>query len=764
MKEDPRMAEVLDLIHQLANGNLQVRGTITGKGDELDDIIAGLNHMVEELAARQFSGDRAEQRMDELMEVVISIAALDYTKKAHVSDAGDIFDALGAGLNALSEELLDTTVSRDFLNNVIQSMTDTLIVINPEKTIQSVNRALLDLLGYNEEELIGKPLGQLFPKEGFKKLGFDKLANSGNGQNVETYYLSKDNRPVPVAFNSSILRNDAGEIQGIVCVARDITARKLAEEALRESEAKTRAILATVPDLIFQIDKDGVFLEYHAAREELYTSPEQFLGKKVNEVLPEALAKTTLKNIKSALRTDEVQVFDYSLQMNGHIRYYEARMVRSTENSVLTIMRDITDRKKTEIQLESRNKEHQDINEKLRNINVELRSAKEKAEESDRLKTAFLANISHEIRTPMNAIIGFSDLLLNMELATNERQQYMHIINAKSRELLNLLTDLIDTSRIEAGDLKTSIHPIEVNPFLENIVNGFKEERQMFEKSQIIIRLRNPKDTNPVCYSDRFRLTQVFNNLLTNALKFTYEGFIEVGYTLKNGRIIFYVKDSGIGIPEDKITVIFERFRQVDDSINSPHGGTGLGLSISKHIVEILGGEMWVESAEKQGSTFYISLPISDESKATVPKESSSESSSVIPALDLSQKTILIAEDDSSNYLFIESLLRGTQAELIWARNGQQAVDIHQKMNGPDLILMDIRMPEKDGLEATKEIRKYDSEVPIIALTAFTSSVDHQRSLEAGCNSFLSKPVNLGALILTIQKIDLSGYTYLKSL
>jgi CheY-like chemotaxis protein len=299
-----------------------------------------------------------------------------------------------------------------------------------------------------------------------------------------------------------------------------------------------------------------------------------------------------------------------------------------------------------------------------------------------------------------------------------------------------------------------SIHkvPIQINPFLEKIIKTFREEKSIIQKSQISIRHNFPEPVGPVCMSDRNRLSQVINNLLSNAYKFTSEGYIELGYQLSDEQIIFYVRDTGIGIAADKIQIIFERFRQADDSITKRFGGTGLGLSISKQIVELLGGKMWVESIPAIGSTFYFSLSLSG---ITIPDHKGD----IAPVKDTSRRKvdfkgrkIIICEDDRSNYLFLESLIKKTGLTLVWALDGQQAVDIFRSNRDADLIIMDIRLPVKDGFQATREIRELDDKIPIIALTAFAFTDDRQKSIVAGCTDYIPKPVKPRDLTYLLNK------------
>jgi signal transduction histidine kinase len=391
-----------------------------------------------------------------------------------------------------------------------------------------------------------------------------------------------------------------------------------------------------------------------------------------------------------------------------------------------------------------------DITERKR-IEQQLVQAKEKAEESDRLKSAFLANMSHEIRTPMNAILGFSEILQHEGIQPEDRREYIKLINDKGNDLMNIISDLIDLSRIEAGDMRLVRTHIPINDLILELFEQVKKEKELKGLHEVQIRYQIREDTEFSILSDKNRLKQVFNNLLGNAMKFINEGYIELGYVLKDDHVRFHVKDSGIGITPENQKLIFERFRQEDNSYTRKHGGTGLGLAISKQIVELLGGEIGVESKPDQGAVFYFSLPL-DRTAEPRPSVAKAERPRYQNNLKLSARRIMIAEDDSSNFMFLESLLRSTEAELIWARNGQQAVDIHAGRNDIDLIMMDIRMPDMNGLQATEKIRSVDRDIPIIALTAFAFADDREKSVEAGCTEHLSKPVKIEELKRILQK------------
>lgn len=371
-----------------------------------------------------------------------------------------------------------------------------------------------------------------------------------------------------------------------------------------------------------------------------------------------------------------------------------------------------------------------------------LQREKERAEEADRLKSGFLANLSHEIRTPMNAIMGFSQLLNLPNLNKEKRQQYIDIINSKGKMLVKIINDIIDVSKVESGELTIVKAPFKLNNLLRALKVFYDKEKVFQEREAIAINLKIPDNSDDFeLVSDEGRIEQVMTNLIGNALKFTEKGSIEFGYTLGEKVLEFFVKDTGIGIAEDMHMLIFDRYRQVEEKQHRSEAGTGLGLAISKGIVELLEGKIWVESLPGDGANFRFTIPqgelIVNSDEDLSPHH---EVNSNLP--DWKNKVLLVAEDEDINYMYINEILTPTGVKTIWAKDGLQAVELVNTIKNINAILMDIKMPFKDGYAATMEIRQINPHIPIVAQTAYAYSEDRNKAEAAGCDDYITKPIS----------------------
>jgi PAS domain S-box len=382
----------------------------------------------------------------------------------------------------------------------------------------------------------------------------------------------------------------------------------------------------------------------------------------------------------------------------------------------------------------------------MKQVQNEMIKEKERAEESDRLKTAFLNNMSHEIRTPMNAVMGFAELLSYSTL-TEKQREYCDIILGNGKKLLRIIDDIIDVSKLSSNQLELKPEKVFLNAILTDLYDIFSKYVKKRHGNKVSLKLKLPKELSeqPV-YTDSSRVRQIMSNLLSNSLKFTSRGIIEFGYTLDDGNIVFFVKDTGSGIKKSQVNQLFMKFRQCDDLMTREHGGAGLGLSLAKGLVELMGGRIWFESQWRKGTTFFFSIPV------CIPEKSNIGQLFTRKTNDWSNKTILIAEDEELNYQYLQMLLEPTNAKIRWVDNGQKAIDSINEDPNINLILMDIRMPVVNGLDATKSIKASNNHIPIIAQTAYAQWNEKDYYLQAGCDDFIPKPINSGHFMSVLEK------------
>jgi signal transduction histidine kinase len=453
--------------------------------------------------------------------------------------------------------------------------------------------------------------------------------------------------------------------------------------------------------------------------------------------------------------TKPVHMDELLVRVNTQLSLYNFRKELQTSNEILeeTVQKRTVDLQKINLDLEKEIAYRVTVENELRlsleeieKINVSLKESKEKAEESDRLKTAFLSNMSHEIRTPMNAILGFADLLKEKDLDSELQQEYIGFIEKSGQRLLKIINELIDISKIEEGQMDLVLNDFSINSVFLELNNIFQPAAKL--KGISLVPDKTIQSTDCIIHADEVRISQVLSNLLGNAIKFSESGSVTYGYLKKGDALEFYVRDTGVGIPMEMQTIIFERFRQVDSSHLKGDEGVGLGLCISKAFVELHGGKIWCDSELDRGSSFYFTIPYKTSEE---PVEEANASEGLFNNSYKNAK-VLVAEDDRNSFLLLNALLKSIGAEVLYARNGKEVVELAHDNSDISLILMDLKMPEMNGIDATILIKKEKPNIPIIAQSAFAKPEDIRNALKAGCNEYIVKPIDKRQLFELISK------------
>lgn len=646
----------------------------------------------------------------------------------HVFDKnGNIIRSFGTIQDISSSSLATQALTnsenryRTLFDNVHQGI---VIVDKNTKQIKLANKIFCELTGYSQEEIPSCHLEDLHPPENFSyDSSWMRVKRKPFSGNVEC--LRKDGSVFHAGVYASSVVLDKRDC--IIAIFRDLTEtyqveydRFMLNMAVDNSDVE---IVINTPD--GSID---------------YCSPAlcRRLGYSSEEI-----KKMHIWNIESTIKEEEMPAI-----------WEQLTKIKTTNGEGIQVGNDGTnfEIKYTADYVKIGNRELaccniQDITE-IKKREAILENARKKAEESDRLKSVFMANISHEIRTPMNGILGFADLLQRDDLSFEKCQQYAKIISGCGNNLMQLLNDILDISKIEAGEVELKKEDFCVNKVIEELYNVYEPQCKMNGKDLSLQMHKSLRDDEAIIYSDKRYLNQILINLLDNALKFTKKGEIIIGYNAKKNGIEFFIKDSGEGIAPELLDKIFEPFRQGEEILARKYHGTGLGLTIAKNYAELLGGYMWTESEPKQGATFYLTLPYSENAK--IP-----ENTPVLPMetdYQWKDKTFLIVEDNHISFMLLENLLENTGVKILRAETAQQSVDMTEKNKGFDLVLMDVRLPDFTGWEAAKIIKKANPDLPIIAQTANANSEDRIKTFQAGCEAYLTKPIIKKEFYDTIKK------------
>jgi len=512
--------------------------------------------------------------------------------------------------------------------------------------------------------------------------------------------------------------------------AGEIDQRKKVELSLKESEQRLRTLSDTTSAGIFIYLGEKIVYANPAAEQFSGYSANELMSIKVMDIVHPDFRQTALERA-SEQQTRKKGTTHFEIKIihkEGEERWMDINIGQiewSGQQAGIASVFDIT---------------------KSKQAQEALIRAKEKAEESDRIKTAFLANMSHEIRTPMNGILGFLNLLQNHELSKDKMDSFIKIVNESGERLLNTINDIIEISKIEAGQVPLSYSSINLHEVMNYMLDFFMPEAN---RRGLILKYKNTANKDIYFRTDRNKIESIISNLIKNALKFTTKGYVEFGTNLIDNKLIIFVKDSGIGIPGKKLKVIFDRFMQAELKIARSHEGSGLGLSISKAYTQLLGGQIWAESTVNKGSEFYVSFDYYPGNRNV--KEIIRTHEAI--AVENSENTILIAEDDDTSYLYLIKILgENKRLKIIRACTGEEAVQICKDNPKISLILMDIKMPVLDGYKATRQIKKIRKNIPVIAQTAYALPEDREKAMASGCAEYISKPINKESLIELLNK------------
>lgn len=620
--------------------------------------------------------------------------------------------------------------SEDKYRSLAEVSIDMILTYDLQGRITYVNPVVKEISGYTPEEVIGNEFINYISPEyvDFALTKFHKGKLADTIPIFELELIHKNGKKVPVELNPTSTYDTEGKITGSLSIVRDITFRKEAERKLLLRDKALNSAANAI--IITNADGEIEWVNKAFSRLSGY-SEEEAVGKFTIDLVGTGKQdKTFYERVHKILKSGQVWTGEFNdRRKDGTLYEVEEVITPVTDKNgkveyLIGIMNDISERKAAE---------------------RELRAAKESAEESIRLKSAFLANMNHEIRTPMNAVMGFSELML--DATPKEKVNYAKIVNNSAGQLMSLIDNVIFLSRLQSERLP--VNKITFSPAdLINQVFFMFDLPEMKKNLGLQIQLPE-KDGDMIMEADADKIKQVLANFTSNAIKYTEKGCVKLGFEKHNNNILFFVEDSGMGIPKKEQQHIFEAFFRGRMAISSAIRGTGLGLNIAKELVGMMGGTIGVSSLPGKGSRFYFSLPY--EPPTTFIKATSHKPE----PRNWKELNILIAEDDETNYIYLDVLLKENMGRVDRAYNGKEAVEMVQK-NTYDLILMDLKMPVMSGSEATVKIKKLYPHIPIIATTAYATAEEKERALDAGCDEYLSKPIKKSDLLVHIEKY-LSG-------
>lgn len=660
--------------------------------------------------------------------------------------------------------------SEELNRSITKTAVDAIISIDNSGIVLSWNTAAERIFGYPSSTMIGKDLSIIIPSryvEGHKK-GIKRIISGEKdkllGKIIELNALKSDGSEFPIELSLSGWEADNKKyFTGII---RDITKRKKSDQIqsvlYHISDAVTTSknleeLFVTIRDQLKSIiDTNNYYIAMYDEETDMVSLPFMIDEKDQISSFPAGKTMTAyvIKSQQSLLANATQQK---KMAKEGLIEFSGSRSkiwlgvplkIDDKVTGVLAVQSYSDEKAYDESDMKMLEFVSDQISLSIHRKKAvgELIDALERATESDKLKTAFLQNISHEIRTPMNGILGFASLLSNPDISGEEQKSYIDIISISGNRMLNTLNDLMDISMLETGQVKLVFSKTNINNDLTSLYNNFKEEAEN-KGLQLNCILPLP-NLEVIIETDKEKLYAILSNLIKNSIKYTNKGRIDFGYVKKEDCFEFFVNDTGIGIPKNRLEAIFSRFVQADIEDVKVFEGSGLGLSISKAYVEMLKGKIWVDSFKGKGSNFYFTIPFANDVSHIVNDEISLAK---INKQEISKPKILIVEDElfASEYLGI--ILENVSSEILFAENGKNAIEVCKENPDIRIILMDMKMPIMGGYEATKEIRKFNKEVVIIAQSAYALGGDREKAIEVGCNKYITKPVNKDELM---EKLD----------
>lgn len=623
---------------------------------------------------------------------------------------------------------IKTDIQLKMLYNAVENAPSSIVITGKDGLIEYVNPEFEKCTGYSMKEVIGK--NPKIVKSGIHNESLYKdlwdTINNGHQWRGELVNKKKNGEIFWEQVSISPIMDENDKIQNFIAVKQDITDRKNSERIIRESEIKLKTILdETQAGIVILDEASKEIIDLNPAAIKLFgLQKEEIIGRSNLDFIckapgcPNCFEKEDIKNAECTITTSSGTVIPIIITIS--------KVELNERKCLIESFVDISEQKE---------------------LQQNLKRALIKAEESDSLKSAFLATMSHELRTPLNTVIGFSELITE-GLEITDAIEMAKRINKNGNDLLKIIESIFELSMIQSKVTKLQIEKIDLYDIfasLKQIIKArlIKENKMGLESFY----KPDPDFRKAEINTDRKKLLQILGIFADNAVKFTEQGKIEYGFNLRDTNIDFFVSDTGIGIPNEKHQAIFDKFRQVDDSHTRKYSGIGMGLAICKELAPLLNGELRLESEVGMGSTFYFSLPYTESSDQEVKPKTRNTIT-----IDLSGKTILIAEDFEPNYIFLKRLLASTNANTIWVQNGIDAVRAVRKNAEIDLILMDILMPGLNGHQATRQIKALRPELIVIAQTAYAMIGDREQAFEHGCDDYITKPFRKHELLKIIAK------------